>query len=145
VTTHLLDTNAWIRLILAPEQLSERPRALLTRPDITPLAVSAISVFELTLKVRKGKIDLRLPSDQWLDLALNPNLITVIPIDAEIARAANSLPEPFHQDPADRLIVATARLRNLTLITGDEKILQYAHPHSACLPLPSNQTSLVTP
>ncbi len=133
-----------IRLILAPEQLSERARALLTRPDITPLALSAISVFELTLKVRKGKIDLRLPSDQWLDLALNPNLITVIPIDAEIARAANSLPEPFHQDPADRLIVATARLRNLTLITGDEKILQYAHPHSACLPLPSNQTSLVT-
>ena len=130
MTTHLLDTNAWIRLILAPEQLSERARALLTRPDITPLAVSAISVFELTLKVRKGKIDLRLPSDQWLDLALNPNLITVIPIDAEIARAANSLPEPFHQDPADRLIVATARLRNLTLITGDEKILQYAHLQS---------------
>ena len=127
MTTHLLDTNAWIRLILAPEQLSERARALLTRPDITPLAVSAISVFELTLKVRKGKIDLRLPSDQWLDLALNPNLITVIPIDAEIARAANSLPEPFHQDPADR---ATARLRNLTLITGDEKILQYAHLQS---------------
>ncbi len=130
MTTHLLDTNAWIRLILAPEQLSERARALLTRPDITPLALSAISVFELTLKVRKGKIDLRLPSDQWLDLALNPNLITVIPIDAEIARAANSLPEPFHQDPADRLIVATARLRNLTLITGDEKILQYAHLQS---------------
>ena len=130
MTTHLLDTNAWIRLILAPEQLSERARALLTRPDITPLALSAISVFELTLKVRKGKIDLRLLSDQWLDLALNPNLITVIPIDAEIARAANSLPEPFHQDPADRLIVATARLRNLTLITGDEKILQYAHLQS---------------
>ena len=130
MTTHLLDSNAWIRLILAPEQLSERARALLTRPDITPLALSAISVFELTLKVRKGKIDLRLPSDQWLDLALNPNLITVIPIDAEIARAANSLPEPFHQDPADRLIVATARLRNLTLITGDEKILQYAHLQS---------------
>ena len=130
MTTHLLDTNAWIRLILAPEQLSERARALLTRPDITPLALSAISVFELTLKVRKGKIDLRLPSDQWLDLALNPNLITVIPIDAEIARAANSLPAPFHQDPADRLIVATARLRNLTLITGDEKILQYAHLQS---------------
>ncbi len=130
MTTHLLDSNAWIRLILAPEQLSERARALLTRPDITPLALSAISVFELTLKVRKGKIDLRLPSDQWLDLALNPNLITVIPIDAEIARAANSLPEPFHQDPADRLIVATARLRNLTLIAGDEKILQYAHLQS---------------
>ena len=110
--------------------MSERARALLTRPDITPLALSAISVFELTLKVRKGKIDLRLLSDQWLDLALNPNLITVIPIDAEIARAANSLPEPFHQDPADRLIVATARLRNLTLITGDEKILQYAHLQS---------------
>jgi PIN domain nuclease of toxin-antitoxin system len=130
VTTHLLDTNAWIRLILAPEQLSERARALLTRRDITPLALSAISIFEVTIKVRKGKIDLRLPADQWLDLALNRNLITVIPIDAEIARAANSLPEPFHQDPADRLIVATARLRNLVLVTSDDKILHYAHLQS---------------
>jgi PIN domain nuclease of toxin-antitoxin system len=130
VTTHLLDTNVWIRLILAPDELSERTRALLSRSDITPLALSAISVFEVTLKVRKGKIDLRLPAEQWLDLALNRNLVTVIPIDAEIARSANSLPEPFHQDPADRLIVATARLRNLTLVTSDEKILQYAHLQS---------------
>jgi PIN domain nuclease of toxin-antitoxin system len=130
VTTHLLDTNVWIRLILAPDELSERTRALLSRSDITPLALSTISVFEVTLKVRKGKIDLRLPAEQWLDLALNRNLVTVIPIDAEIARSANSLPEPFHQDPADRLIVATARLRNLTLVTSDEKILQYAHLQS---------------
>ena len=130
MTTHLLDTNAWIRLILAPDELSEATRALLSRPDITPFALSAISVFEVTLKVRKGKIDLRLPPNQWLDLALNRSLVTVIPIDAEIARAANSLPEPFHEDPADRMIVATARLRNLTLVTSDDKILQYVHLQS---------------
>ena len=94
MTTHLLDTNAWIRLILAPEQLSERARALLTRPDITPLALSAISVFELTLKVRKGKIDLRLPSDQWLDLALNPNLITVINVNV-LSAIRNRIPLGF--------------------------------------------------
>ena len=130
MTTHLLDTNAWIRLILAREELNERARALLSRPDITPLALSAISVFEVTLKTRKGKIDLRLPVNQWLDLALNRDLVTVIPINAEIARAANSLPEPFHEDPADRLIVATARLRNLTLVTSDEKLVRYAHLQS---------------
>lgn len=130
MTTHLLDTNAWIRLILAREELNERSRALLTRADVTPLALSAISVFELTIKTRKGKIDLRVPADRWLDLALNRNLITVIPVDAPIARAANSLPEPFHDDPADRLIVATARLRNLTLVTSDEKILSYRHVQS---------------
>ena len=130
MTTHLLDTNAWIRLVLAPEELSERTRALVTQPEITPFALSAISIFEVTLKVRKGKIDLRLPTDQWLDLALGRSLVTVIPIDTEIARAANTLPEPFHDDPADRLIAATARLRNLTLITSDEKILDYAHLQS---------------
>ena len=130
MTTHLLDTNAWIRLVLAPEQLNERTRALISEPGITPFALSAISVFEVTLKVRKGKIDLHLPADQWLDLALNRGLVTVVSIDTEIARAANSLPEPFHQDPADRLIVATARLRNLTLVTSDEKILQYEHLQS---------------
>jgi PIN domain nuclease of toxin-antitoxin system len=130
VTTHLLDTSAWIRLVLAPEQLSERTRALIAQPGITPFALSAISVFEVTLKVRKGKIDLRLPPDQRLNLALGRSLVTVIPIDAEIARAANMLPEPFHEDPADRLIAATARLRNLTLITSDEKILRYARLQS---------------
>ena len=70
MTTHLLDTNAWIRLVLAPEELSERTRALFAQPGITPFALSAISIFEVTLKVRKGKIALRLPPDRWLDLAL---------------------------------------------------------------------------
>jgi PIN domain nuclease of toxin-antitoxin system len=64
VTTHLLDTNAWIRLVLAPEELSERTRSMLAQPGITPFALSAISIFEVTLKVRKGKIDLRIPADQ---------------------------------------------------------------------------------
>lgn len=123
--TRLFDTNAWIRVVLAPDELSAATRQLLAEPRVTPCALSAISIFEVTLKVRKGKIDLRLPADQWLDLALRRSLVTVIPVDAEIARAANALPEPFHNDPADRLIVATARKHNLTIITSDRQILAY--------------------
>ena len=85
--------------MLAPEQLSERTRSLVSQPEITPFALSAISVFEVTLKVRKGKIDLRLPAEQWLDLALNRSLVSVIPIDAEIARAANFSPRALSSGP----------------------------------------------
>ena len=127
MTTHLLDTNAWIRLVLAPGELNKRTRELLANPASFPFALSAISVFEVALKARKGKIDLNVSADQWLDLALKRSLVTVLPVDAEVAREANTLPEPFHEDPADRLIVATARLRNLTLVTSDEELLRYTH------------------
>ena len=130
VTTHLLDANAWIRLILSPGELSARTHALLATPGVRPCALSAISVWEVALKARKGKINLRLPADEWLDLALKRSLVAVLPVDAAIARAANTLPDVFHEDPADRIVVATARVHNLTLVTSDEKILRYPHVQS---------------
>lgn len=130
MTTHLLDTNAWIRLVLSPGELSARTHTLLASPGVRPCAISAISVWEVALKARKGKINLRLPADEWLDLALKRSLVTVLPVDAAIARAANSLPDGLNEDPADRIVVATARLHRLTLVTSDEKILRYTHVQS---------------
>jgi PIN domain nuclease of toxin-antitoxin system len=57
---------------------------------------------------------------------LRPALVQVIPIDADIARGANELPGDFPGDPADRLIVATARKFNLTILTSDRQIRDYA-------------------
>ncbi len=68
-----------------------------------------------------------MPLARWLAIALRPAFVQVISIGAEIAREANELPGDFHGDPADRLIVATARLRNLTLVTSDERLLRYTH------------------
>ena len=125
MTTHLLDTNSWLRIVGRPEELGVTTLALIRNRVALPFALSAISIWEVTLKCRKRRLELKPSVEVWLDSALRRSLVTVIPVDAEIARAANSLPEPFHEDPADRLIVATARVRGLTLLTSDKEILRY--------------------
>jgi PIN domain nuclease of toxin-antitoxin system len=129
VTTHLFDTNAWLRACERPEELSSSGRDLITQSR-DPFLLSAISIWEVCLKVRKGKLTLSTSLDVWLRLALQPAFVRVVPLDAEIARAATELPNGFHEDPADRFIVATARCLDLTIITSDQKILAYPHAKS---------------
>jgi PIN domain nuclease of toxin-antitoxin system len=123
--THLLDTNAWLRVIARPEELSTAARELVSQRGILPFALSAISIWEVTLKARKGKLELLPSTDRWLQSALNRAVIQVIPIDAVIARQANELPGTFHEDPADRLIAATALHLNLAIVTSDVNIRSY--------------------
>ena len=130
MTTHLLDTNAWLRRVSRPDQIHPRAHAVFDSAEFAPLALSAISVWEVALKFHKGKLDLALPLDAWLQLALRPGLVEVIPIDAAIARRSTELPGNFHYDPADRFIVATAIAHDLTIVTSDERILAYPHARS---------------
>jgi len=125
--THLLDTCTWLRALGAIDELNASAQAALREPRNAPFALSAISVWEVCTKFRKKpqELSLTLPIDEWLALALQPRFVRVIPIDADIARLSNDLPGVFHEDPADRLIVATARRDNLLLLTSDEKILNY--------------------
>ncbi len=127
--SHLLDTNAWLFICEQPEVLSAPVRDVITRSR-EPFSLSAISVWEVSLKVRKGKLALAVSLEEWLRLTLRPSFVQILPIDADIARAANELPGDLHEDPADRLVVATARLRDLTVITRDEKIRAYAEVKS---------------
>ncbi len=90
-----------------------------------PMALSAISIWEVSQKVRKGKLTLFAALDDWFAITLRPSFVTVLPIDADIARLSNNLPGFANEDPADRFIVATARKHHLTVITSDEKILSY--------------------
>lgn len=130
MTTHLLDTNAWLRRSRGPDQIHPRARRVLEAPDRAPLAVSAISVWEIALKFHKRKLDLDSSLEKWLERALLPEFIKVIPIDAAVPRLATELPAGFHNDPADRFIVATAIHHGLTVVTSDERILSYAHVRS---------------
>ena len=127
--THLFDTNAWLRLVETPDQVSGSVRGLISTLR-GPCGLSAISIWEVCFKVRKGLINFSVPLDDWLQLSLNPLYVQVIPLDAQIARLSTELPGEFHKDPADRFIVATARSRNLTIVTSDEKILSYSHVQS---------------
>jgi PIN domain nuclease of toxin-antitoxin system len=70
----------------------------------------------------KDRIELPLPFPIWLRRATAPDMLTVLPLDAEAVIAVDDLPDTFHGDPADRMIVATARAHDLPLATHDEAI-----------------------
>ncbi len=125
----LLDTNAWLRAVTEPEKLSRAALAILAAPENSPFALSAMSVWEVATKFRKrsDELGLGMPLNDWLAVALRPTFVRVFPVDAEIARLSNDLPDAFHEDPADRLIVATAIRHELTLLTSDGRILAYSH------------------
>lgn len=87
--------------------------------------VSAISLWEIATLQRRGRVVLDRPLGEWWQ-AVGANGLRLVPIDADIALDAGSLPSPMHGDPADRTIVATARSRNLLLLTTDRAILRFA-------------------
>jgi PIN domain nuclease of toxin-antitoxin system len=84
-----------------------------------------MSVWELGMLESKGRIQLDIPCEQWVQQALAIPGLSVAPLTPEIALASTRLPEPFHGDPTDRSIVATARTLGLRLATRDSKILEY--------------------
>jgi PIN domain nuclease of toxin-antitoxin system len=77
--------------------------------------------------IQKGRLLLTVDVESWLDQVAQIDGVTFYPVDNEIALKSVSLPGNFHRDPADRVIVATARKLALPLITTDEKILRYRH------------------
>ena len=108
----VLDTHIWIWLINGDDRLgSSRSLDLINRAaSRSRVRISAISIWEIGMLEAKGRISL--PSDclQWVNTALSAPGIVLEPISPEIAISSSKLPGDFHGDPADRLIVATARI-----------------------------------
>ncbi len=77
--------------------------------------------------VAKGRIKVKIDPKHWLSNAIGNSGLLVIELTPEIAVESCNLPGDFHKDPADQIIVATARTHNLTLLTKDRKILDYPH------------------
>ena len=91
------------------------------------IAVSSISAWELSMLVARGRVALSMDVHDWLSCVGQIEAIRFIPVDNEIAVKSTELPGEFHKDPADRIIVATARKLAAPLIPADEKILEYPH------------------
>ena len=91
------------------------------------IGLSAISCWEVAKLVEKGRLALDRPVLDWLRLALGYPGVELLPLSAEIAAASVDLPGEFHRDPADQIIVATARIYGCRLLTSDRKILEYQH------------------
>ena len=120
----LLDTCAIIWAVSDPAKLSAGARDALQQSD-TEVFVSPISCAELACLQERGRIDLEVHWKTWFDRYLDLNGWRVIDISLPIIQDAFSLPAPFHADPADRIIAATARTGNLCLATGDSKLIDY--------------------
>jgi PIN domain nuclease of toxin-antitoxin system len=88
-----------------------------------PILVSDISLWEIATLVQLRRIKLTLPLREWLDLATCPPRVERTPISPAVAAEVANLPAHFHRDPADRIIVATARVLKATLLTSDERII----------------------
>ena len=119
----LLDTNALLWLVSAPEKISDSARQLLRDPSIE-IMVSAASAWEIGIKTRLGRLDGEPLLSAWSDIIADMTA-TDLAIDAGDAILAARLPWE-HKDPFDRVLVAQAARRNLTLATSDADILRAA-------------------
>jgi PIN domain nuclease of toxin-antitoxin system len=122
----ILDTCAIIWAISNPDNLSQRAKESLVHKD-SDIYVSVISCAEIACASQRGKIQIDRHWKRWFQHYITLNNWTSFDINLKIIEEAFSLPAPFHNDPADRIIVATARLNACTVITGDRKILNYPH------------------
>lgn len=116
----LLDTCALLWMVGDPAQLSTRARAALFA-DGAELYISAISAFEIAVKHRKGKLSLPLSPREWFRQVLAEYALRELPITSEIATLAPEIAVP-HADPCDRMIIATAQLHGIQIVTSDQLI-----------------------
>ena len=119
----LVDTHVFYRWQAEPGKLTNPQVRALRNADNRgiPISISAITLWELALLAAHGRIKPKGPLDAWLADMVSPP-IEVLPITPEIAAAGAQLGSKFHKDPADRIIVATARCHGLKLVTSDERI-----------------------
>lgn len=123
----LLDTHIW--LWFAEGNATRLPPASVRKLDDARkqdgLLVSAISVWEIGVLHAKGRVQLSAPLRDWVNNALAPAGIGLLPLDAETASESTLLPGEAHGDPADRFLIAAARTKGVILATRDENIVEY--------------------
>ena len=133
----LLDTHVWLWLVGGAEPLK---RTVLSAVEGAArrgrIRVSAISVWEVAMLEAKGRIRLAKDCLAWVQEALAAPGTSLVPLTPEIAVESSRLPGDFHGDPADRILIATARLLDATLLTRDERILTYGKgKHVSVMPV----------
>jgi PIN domain nuclease of toxin-antitoxin system len=122
---YLLDTSVWLRGYFEPDTLPAPARRILAHPT-DRFGLSAISLWEVGKKHQVGKLPLDLPLGTWFGHALGSN-VQVLAITPEVVANAMTLPAFPNRDPADEVIVATARVHGLTLLTTDLHLRRYRH------------------
>ena len=123
----LLDTHALVWSVEERPRLgSGAKRAINIAARLNQVAVSAISPWEIALLVSKGRLNLSTDVMVWVREALSKPGVNLVPLEPEIVVASTRLPFEMHPDPADRILVATARHLGATLVTADKSLLELA-------------------
>src|SRR4051794_33005812 len=123
----LLDTHILLWWFDSISRLSPQQEEILRgATEEEPLWVSDISLWEIATLSSLRRIELSLPLREWLEQATAPPLVQRLPITPAVAAEVAALPDSFHRDPADRIIVASARVLGATLLTRDSRIIESA-------------------
>lgn len=123
----LLDTHIWLRLEAMTAPIARAAlQAIETARREQSVYVSVISVWELAMLVVRKRFELNKPVRIWVQEAFDQPDIQLLPLGPDIAIEATELPRPMRKDPADRIILASARVEGLTLITSDLPMLSFA-------------------
>ena len=122
---YLLDTHIWLWLLEGDAKLQDSKNLDLWSKN-SELRVSAISFWEVGVLEAKARLRFHKPFRDWVEAASNAPGILVEPLDIQILIESSRLPGKLHGDPADRIIVATARKTGAILLTRDQPLLDYA-------------------
>ncbi|OAB59990.1 twitching motility protein PilT [Phormidium willei BDU 130791] len=120
----ILDTHIWIWWVDDNPKLSSQNREIIRSQQDNGLGISIISCWEIAKLVEKNRLNLEISLEEWLDTAINYHQIQVLHLNLPIILESTRL-SGFHADPADQIIVATAKVHGVTLVTQDQKINHY--------------------
>jgi PIN domain nuclease of toxin-antitoxin system len=123
----VLDTHAWIWLVNDPRQLSPSARRASEQAmSKNAISISSISAWEVALLSSSGRLGLTMEVQDWIAGSEALPFFNFVPVDNAIFVRSVSLPGPLHGDPADRIIIATAIMQGMPVVTKDEKIRKYS-------------------
>lgn len=127
----LLDTHVWVWWVNGQPALSRRAhRTIHEAAEEAGVYVSSISVWEVAQLVVRGRLELTMEVESWVAKSEAMPFLHFVPVDNVIALKSVRLTEPLHNDPADRMIIATSTILGFPLITRDKRIRQYPHIRS---------------
>jgi len=124
----VLDTHVLVWWVAGDSKLSKKAKAAIERErNGGAIIVSSISAWEIAMLVARKRLFLTMDAANWMATAGQIEAVRFVPVDVEIAMKSVALPGEFHNDPADRMIIATAMKLAAPLATKDEEIRAYTH------------------
>ena len=125
----VIDTHVLVWWVSDDASLSKKAKRIIseTLKKGSEVLISSISAWEIAMLIEKGRLVLSMEVESWLEAVEQIEGVRFMPVDNEVWIKSTQLPGEFHKDPADRMIVATARQLAVPLVTADEKIIKYEH------------------